>query len=360
MIALVYHGPLDFRCDTETDPTIIDAGDAIVAVEMAAICGSDLHVWRGAETGLDQGTVVGHEMTGRVVAISRGVERLKIGDRVMCPFSTSCGECFFCLRGLSARCERGQLFGWVERGRGLHGAQAEFVRVPLADATLSKVPDDLGPMQALVLGDVLATGWHCARMAEVKAGDVCAVIGLGPVGLMAVLAAREQGAERVFAIDSVTERLELAASIGAQPVDARETPPIEVVRAATQGRGADSVLEAVGSAAAGSLAFELVRAGGTIAVVGVHHEASFPFSPGAAYDRNLTFRIGRCPARSLMTELIPVARRQRRAIEALFTHRVGLEHAPDAYAMFDTRREGCIKVALVPGIPASPEDRKAK
>ncbi len=358
MIALAYHGPGDFRCDTVTDPTIVDDGDAIVAVDLAAICGSDLHVWRGAETGLDQGTVVGHEMTGRVVAIGPGVRGLAIGDRVMCPFSTSCGECFYCARGLSARCERGQLFGWVERGRGLHGAQAEFVRVPLADTTLLKVPDDLGPMQALVLGDVLATGWHCARMADVKSGEVCAVIGLGPVGLMAVLAAREQGAERVLAIDSVPERLALAATLGAEPVDARVTPPLEAVRAATAGRGADSVLEAVGSVAAGSLAFELVRAGGTIAVVGVHHEASIPFSPGAAYDRNLTFRIGRCPARSVMDELIPIARRHRVAIEALFTHRVGLENGPAAYAMFDARCEGCIKVALVPGTTATPHDRK--
>ena len=346
MIALAYHGPGDFRCDTVPDPSILEDGDAIVAVELAAICGSDLHVWRGAETGIDQGTVVGHEMTGRVVAIGRSVRGLAIGDRVMCPFTTSCGECFFCARGLSARCERGQLFGWVEHGRGLHGAQAEYMRVPLAAATLVKVPDDLGPMQALALGDVLATGWHCARMAEVTAGDVCAVIGLGPVGLMAVLAAREQGAERVLAIDSVPERLALAKTLGAEPVDARVTPPLGAVRAATAGRGADAVLEAVGSAAAGTLAFELVRAGGTVAVVGVHHEASIPFSPGAAYDRNLTFRIGRCPARSVMDELIPVARRHRTAIEALFTHRVGFEHGPAAYAMFDARREGCIKVAL--------------
>ena len=348
MIALAYHGPADFRCDTVDDPAILEDGDAIVAVDLAAICGSDLHVWRGSETGLDPGTVLGHEMTGRVVATGRGVRRLKIGDRVMCPFSTSCGDCFFCARGLSARCERGLLFGWVERGRGLHGAQAELVRVPLADSTLLEVPDDLGPMQALVLGDVLATGWHCARMAEVGPGSVCVVIGCGPVGLMAVLAAHEQGAERVFAIDTVPERLALAARIGAEPLDARVTPPLDVVRDATAGRGADAVLEAVGSRASGELAFELVRAGGTIAVVGVHHEASFPFSPGAAYDRNLTFRIGRCPARSLMAELIPVARRHAGLFDALFTHRVRFEDGPAAYAMFDARRDGCIKVALVP------------
>jgi threonine dehydrogenase-like Zn-dependent dehydrogenase len=345
MRAVTYQAPGDLRVERVPDPLLLAPTDAIVAVSLAAICGSDLHVWHGREHGLDPGTVMGHEFLGTVVEVGAEVSRLRPGDRVVSPFTTSCGVCFYCHRGLSARCSRGQLFGWVQDGAGLHGGQAELVRVPLADSTLVSLPEDLAAEAGLVLGDVLATGFHCAVLARVEPGTVAAVVGLGPVGLMAVLAARELGAARVFAIDSVPERLDLAVRMGAEPVPLGEGTG-ELLREATGGRGPDAVLEAVGTEGAARLAFDLVRPGGTIGAVGVHHEAAFPFSPGQAYDKNLTVSIGRCPARHYMERLIPVAQRRQADLRSLFTHRVGLDQTPAAYRTFDTKAEGCIKVAL--------------
>ncbi len=347
MQALTYHAPGDFRVEAVADPALLAPEDVLVQVELAGICGSDLHVWHGRETGLDGGTVMGHEMVGRILEVGAAVTRFRLGDLVVAPFTTSCAACFYCRTGLTARCERGQLFGWVERGRGLHGLQAELARIPLADSTLMRGPEGLGLGATLLLGDVLATGFHCARQAGIGPGSVCAVLGCGPVGLMAILAARELGAERVFALDLVPERLERARSLGAEPVEAGREPA-GPIREQTGGRGVDAVLEAIGSPESGRLAFELVRPGGTISAVGVHHEPSFPFSPGQAYDKNLTWRIGRCPARAYMEELVPLARKHEAALAALFTHILPLEDGPAAYRMFAERRDGCLKIALKP------------
>lgn len=351
MRALTYHGIHDLRIERVPDPALLAPTDAIVAVRLAAICGSDLHVWHGRETGLDQGTVMGHEFLGEVVEAGSAVSRFRRGDRVVSPFTTSCGACFYCTHALPARCTAGQLFGWVERGAGLHGGQAELVRVPLADSTLLGLPPDLAAEAGLLLGDVLATGYHCAVMGGITGGSSCAVIGCGPVGLMAVLSAQELGAGQVFAVDTVPERLALAASLGAVPVDLREGNAIAAIRSATSGRGVDASLEAVGTPDASRIAFELVRPGGTIAAVGVHHEAAFPFSPGAAYDKNLTYRIGRCPVRHYMERLLPIARMREAALASLFTHRLPLDEAPKGYRIFDAKLNGCIKVALVPATP---------
>ena len=348
MRAVTYREPGVVRSETVPDAEIVADTDVLVRVEAAGICGSDLHVYLGRERGLDAGTVLGHEFLGRIVATGPRVARFRVGDRVVSPFTTSCGRCFYCTRGLTARCLEGQLFGWVENGAGLHGGQAEAVRVPLADSTLVAAPDDLGAEAALLLGDVLTTGWHAARGAEAGPGVVCAVIGCGPVGLAAVLCARELGADTVLAIDTVDERLALAQSFGAIPVDARFGPAADRVRAETDGRGADAVLEAVGSPDAARLAFELVRPGGTISVVGVHHEPHFAFSPAQAYDKNLTYRSGRCPARALMEVVLPLARRREADLERIFTHRAALADGPAAYEMFAARRDGCIKVLLGP------------
>jgi threonine dehydrogenase-like Zn-dependent dehydrogenase len=348
MKALTYHGVHRVCHEDAPDPELQQATDAIVEVELAGICGSDLHVYHGRETGLDPGTVLGHEFVGRVVATGAGVRGFASADRVASPFSTSCGHCYHCTLGLSARCREGHLFGWVQGGVGLHGGQARYVRVPLADATLCHLPEDIGLEAALLLCDVLPTGHYCASMAGVAAGGTYAVIGCGPVGLMTLLAARELGAERLYAIDAIDERLAFAARLGATPVDTRRTDPVQILRSATEGRGADAVLEAVGSPEAGRLAFELVRAGGTISAVGVHHETAFAFSPAQAYDLNLTYRIGRCPARSLMEGLVPLARRRQADLAALFTHRLPLASGPEAYELFDRKRDGCIKVGLTP------------
>ncbi|HEX7023710.1 MAG TPA: alcohol dehydrogenase family protein [Gemmatimonadales bacterium] len=346
MRALTYHAPKDLRVERVPDPVIREPTDVIVRVRLAGICGSDLHVWHGRETGLDAGTVMGHEFLGEIVAAGPEVARFRSGDRVVSPFTTSCGACFYCARQLPARCTRGQLFGWVEHGRGLHGGQAELVRVPLADTTLLRVPAGLAPEAALLLGDVLATGHHCAVMGGVSPGSTCAVIGCGPVGLMAVLSAVELGAGPVFALDTVPERLARAARFGAIPLDIGAGDPVGRIRAATEGRGVDSALEAVGSEAASRLAFEAVRPGGTVAAVGVHHEAAFPFSPGAAYDKNLTYRIGRCPARLYMERLLPLAQRRAADLAGLFTHRLPLDQAAAGYRLFDAHTDGCIKVAV--------------
>lgn len=353
MRALTFHGGRDVRCEDVPDPRIVAPTDAIVRVERTAVCGSDLHVYHERERGLDRGTVMGHEFTGTVLETGRDVARFRPGDRVVSPFTTSCGDCFFCRDGLTARCVRGQLYGWVENGEGLHGAQAEAVRVPLADATLFAIPEGVDADAALLLGDVLATGWFCAEMAEPRRHPDVAVVGCGPVGLMGVLGARAQGARRVFAIDRVPERLALAERFGAIPVDPGADPgadPVAALREATGGRGADAVMELVGSPGAGRLAWKLVRPGGTIAVVGVHNEPEWPFTPAEAYDKNLTFRVGRCPVRRLMPGLARALAEGALGArpEEIVTHRFPLERGPDAYRLFDRRQDGCIKVVLRP------------
>ena len=353
MRALTFHGLHDLRVDQVADPAILSPTDVIVAIRFAAICGSDLHVWHGRESGLDQGTVMGHEFLGEIVETGSAVTRFRRGDRVVSPFTTSCGACFYCSNGLPARCTQGQLFGWVERGIGLHGGQAELVRVPLADSTLFPIPEELEPEAALLLGDVLATGYHAAVMGGVGNGSTCAVIGSGPVGLMAVVSAVELGAGQVFVLDTIPERLAFAARLGAIPVDLGDGDPVASIRNATSGRGVDAALEAVGSPAATRIAFDLVRPGGTIAAVGVHHEAAFPFPPGAAYDKNLTYRIGRCPVRHYMERLLPVARKRHTELAALFTHCLPLAQAQEGYRIFADKLDGCIKVALVPQLPGS-------
>jgi len=334
-------------------PELVDPSDAIVEVELAGICGSDLHPYEGRERGLDLGTTMGHELTGRVVAVGDEVVTLAPGDAVMSPFSTSCGVCPSCRRGLSARCSRGALLGWIERGRGLEGAQAERVRIPLADGTLVHRPPDLSPTEALLLGDVVATGFFATERAGVNAESRVAVVGLGAVGLAAVLAARHAGAALVLGYDAVASRLELAASFGATVVpiadDAGRPRPIADLAAAARrgtGEGVDVVVEAVGSPDATRLAVSLLRPGGHLSIAGVHAEPAFDLSPTLAYDLNVTLSLGRCPARSRLEALSAVQRSARLPLERLVTHRVPLDAAPDAYRMFAERRDGCIKVVL--------------
>ena len=309
MRAITFHAEGEVRVESVPDPRIVDPGDAIVRVERTAVCGSDLHVYHGRETGLDQGCVMGHEFLGEVVEAGADAG-VPVGTRVVSPFTTSCGGCFHCRSGLTSRCSRGQIFGWVEEGAGLHGAQAELVRVPLAASSLVAVPDDVDPDAALLVGDVLATGWHCAANGDVGPGKVVAVIGCGPVGLLATVAALELGAERVFAVDGVDRRRELATGFGGTGLDAGDAA-IAAVLEATDGRGADVVLEAVGGSSGARSAVDMVRAGGVISSVGVQTEDGFAFSPIEAYDKNLTLRFGRCPARHYAERLLDWLRETR-------------------------------------------------
>ncbi len=349
MHAVTFRSPFEVAWVEVADPALAEPTDAVVRVELAAICGSDLHVYRGVETGLDAGTVLGHEFLGTVAAVGSAVQRHRVGDRVISPFSANCGDCWFCRRGLTSRCEHSQLFGWVQDGRGLHGGQAGFVRVPHADATLVAVPADVGLEPALLVGDVLATGFHAAAQGEVGAGDVVVVLGLGPVGLCALLGSRDRGAGVVFGVDSVPERLALAARYGGVPLDRTAQDVEAAVRAATGGRGADVVIEAVGHADATGLAWRLVRSGGTLSVPGVHNERAFALSPGQLYDKNLTYRTGRAPVRAAMPELLLRLRRGDLDLAALISHRLPMADAAHGYALFDRKLDRCTKVLLVPG-----------
>ena len=346
MRALTFHGIEDVRLTQVPDPTLVDPRDALVIPLRAAICGSDLHAVQGREKGLDPGTVLGHEIYGEVLEVGSDVQGIRPGDRVVAPFTTSCGECPPCLSGLTARCELGQLFGWSSNGQGLQGTQADLLRVPLADSTLVSVPPGVSGARALLSGDVLSTGMFCALQAGAADCQVLAVVGAGPVGLMAALCALHLGAAQVFVLDSIAERLELAARFGATPLSIVDGAAERELLALTEGRGVDAVCECVGSPAASRASIDLLRPGGTLSAVGVHTEVSFAFSPGEAYDKNLTYRAGRCPARALMDTTLPLALDPSWPLEELFTHRVPLEHGAEAYRIFGAREEGCVKVLL--------------
>ncbi|MDH3270530.1 MAG: alcohol dehydrogenase catalytic domain-containing protein [Gemmatimonadota bacterium] len=348
MKAITFQSVETLRFEDVPDAELVDDTDVLVGVRAAGICGSDLHPYFGREVGLDVGTVMGHELLGDVIEVGSGVTGFSVGDRVVAPFTTSCGSCFFCASGLTARCLRGQLFGWVEQGQGLHGAQAELVRVPLADGTLVSVPDGLDDAVGLLAGDILSTATFGADLAGVGRGDVVAVVGCGPVGLLAIVTALDRGAARVVAVDSVPTRLETAELFGATAVSFETDDPRTVVDEATEGRGADAAIEAVGSAAATRAAADLLRPGGRLAALGVHTEAHLALSPGEMYDRNLSYAAGRCPARRYMPASLELALRNADLIASLISHRLPLSEGVEAYRRFAAREPGWNKVVLLP------------
>jgi threonine dehydrogenase-like Zn-dependent dehydrogenase len=346
MKALTFTGIERISYETIADPSIVATTDVVVKVKLCAICGSDLHVYHGRETGCDHHTAMGHEFVGEVVEVGKEIRQLQVGDLVMCPFTTSCGHCYFCQRGLTCRCVHSQLFGWVEKGKGLQGGQAEFVRVPLADTTLMKIPPGISLEEGLLLGDILSTGFYCAHQAEIKPADVHVVVGCGPVGLLAVLGASQYGSEKLYAIDTIPERLAMAARLGATVINASSQNPQAVIHDVTEGRGADAVMEAVGSKGAGALAYDLVRPGGIISTVGVCTDDQFAFSPVQAYNKNLTYKVGRCPARFMMEQLVPWVQEKRFDSTAIITHRMKLSEGVHGYDIFANKKENCLKVVL--------------
>lgn len=345
MRGVCFRGVGEVAWQEVAEPRLEVPTDAIVAVEMAGLCGSDLHPYFGREAGLDPGTVMGHEFVGRVLDVGSAVKDVCPGDRVYAPFSTSCGACATCRTGLTSRCEHGQLFGWISAGVGLHGGQAERVRVPLADGTLKPVPDELSPEAALLLGDNFSTACYCADLAAIRADGVTVVIGCGSVGLLGILAARLKGAGAIVAVDPVPERRARATTLGAVAVE----PGPEVARTVASlggARGADSVMEFVGLPAAQRLAWEVLRPGGVMAVIGCHSAASFAFSPAEAYDKNLTYRTGRCPARHYMEQLTERVVREMPHITQVVTHRFAPADCAHAYDVFAHQRDGCIKAVF--------------
>jgi threonine dehydrogenase-like Zn-dependent dehydrogenase len=344
--ALTFHGKENIQFESIPDPKVSVGGDAIVKVILTCICGSDLHVYHERERGMDHGTAMGHEFVGEVVEAGNDVKRFQVGDLVMSPFTTNCGECFYCRIGLTCRCERGELYGWVEKGNGLQGGQAEYVRVPMADSTLMKIPEGVSLEEGLLLGDIFSTGFYCAHQAGIKSNETQVIVGCGPVGIMAIFGARELGAGNLFAVDSVASRLQMAKELGATPIDFSKQNPREVIYEHTHGRGADAVMELVGNQAAGNLAYDLLRPGGTISAVGVCTDAHLSFSPTQAYDKNISYKVGRCPARYFMDQLIPIVQQKKYPIAKIFSHRMKLEEGKRGYDIFANRKDDCMKVVM--------------
>ncbi|MDR9418187.1 alcohol dehydrogenase family protein [Gracilimonas sp.] len=351
MKAITFEGIRKIKIAEVPEPRIQDSRDVIIRVERGALCGSDMHVYNGRETGIDEGTVMGHEFTGTVMETGKEVSNFKQGDRVASPFTLNCGDCFYCKKGLSARCEKSRLFGWVENGIGLQGVHTKYVRVPFGDSTLVKLPDEISWETGVLMGDNFPTGYFCAEMAEIKPDQtyiVIGVIGCGPIGLMTIISTFLQGAENVFAVDLLQNRLKKAKQLGAIPINTNDKSWKEVVNEYTEGRGFDGVMEAVGSAATMKLAFDMVRPGGILASVGVQAYEQLPFNPPGLYDKNITMKFGRCPARSYMEKLIPLVQKEQLDLTTVITHTFSLEEGVEAYRLFDEQKDECIKVLLKP------------
>ena len=394
MRALCFHGKNDIRCDTVPDPIIQNPGDVIIKVTSCAICGSDLHIFDGVIPGMESGDVLGHETMGEVVEAGADVKNLKIGDRVVVPFTISCGECFFCKRGFFSGCERSNpnyktaeklwghspagLFGYSHILGGYPGGQAEYLRVPYADVGPIKVPNSLTDDQVLFLSDIFPTGFMAADNCNIQQGDTVAVWGCGPVGLFAIRSAFMLGAERVIAIDTVPERLALARDAGAVIVDFKEDDVYEKINDLTAGRGADTCIDAVGSeadptASADSIldrikvatfmgtdrphvlrqAINCCRNFGTVSIVGVYGGFLDKIPMGSAINRGLTFRMAQTPVQHYLPRLL--ARIEAGEIDPSFviTHHASLEDGPKMYKTFRDKKDGCVKVVLKPGMPAT-------
>lgn len=343
MRALVYHGPRDIRCDVVADPDPGDVHGAIVQVESAGICGSDLHIYAGDGFVPTEGFSVGHEAVGIVVETGSAVHRFRPGDRVLVAAGAGCGVCTGCRTAGLRECESGAgIFGI---GMGLGGAQAEALAVPGADMNLMALTDDLTDDQALLLTDNLPTGWFGAARADIEPGAVVAVVGLGPVGQMAVDSAFVMGASRVLAIDRVGARLAAAAEVGAEPV-VSDVDTVARVLEATAGRGADAVVEAVGREETVRLAIDLVRVGGTVSVVGVPIADEMRYPLKSAFGRNVTLRIGLADIHGSWPALLPLVRSGRIRPERVVTDQMPLAEGARAYARFAARDDGVLKVVL--------------
>ena len=346
MRAVVFRGVGDVRVTDVPDPAIVEPDDAIVRVTRTAICGSDLHFFHG-KAPIEPGDVIGHEAVGVVEAVGTGVKGFEAGDRVVVAFNIACGRCWFCDRGETQLCDDFRNLGAGAFGGSLAGAQASRVRVPVADVNLLAIPDDVEDERALFVGDILTTGLYAASLAAIEPADTVAVVGCGPVGFFCIQAARMFGAGRVFGIDLEAGRLELAASVGAVPVNARERHPATALAEATDGRGADVVVEAVGTPSAFESAVGMVRRGGRVVVVGVYAGESVELQLGVYWARALTIRFsGICPVHAWWERAMDEVIAGRVDPSPLISHRLPLEEAAHGYAMFD-RREAT-KVVLLP------------
>lgn len=395
MRALTWQEPGKVEVIDVPKPTIQDPTDAIIRVTSTAICGSDLHLYGVLGPYLGKGDVLGHEFMGIVEETGSQVTNLVPGDRVVVPFNISCGKCWMCSRGFFAQCETTQntkydkgasLFGFSKMYGEVPGGQAEYVRVPHADFGPVKVPEGFADERALYLSDILPTAWQGVKWANVPKGGSLAIIGAGPVGQLAVRSAIQQGnAEQIIVVDLVDERLELARDWGAQTIDLREVKSVgDVIRDLTAGRGADSVLDAVGMEAHGNpvrekvintvgklpgvvaqplinkagidrtaalmSAIDGVRRAGTVSLSGVYGGNADPMPMMKMFDKGIRMTMGQCHVRQWTDELSDILFQDEYVlgVEQLATHHVGLSQAASAYDMFQKKHDGCIKVVLDP------------
>ena len=342
---MVYRGELDVRVEDVPEPSLVDPGDAIVRVHKAAICGSDLHFFHGRVPGVFEGTVVGHEYVGSVVAVGDEVTRFSVGDEVVGSFQIACGTCAACEGGRFNHCDSLGVLGYGIFVGDLAGAQAEYVRIPHADVNLLAVPSGLTSEQALFAGDILTTGWYAAGIAPVTPGDSVVVIGAGPVGTFAQMAAHAMGARTVVAVDRVASRLSLAAELGSVPVNGAERSVPVAVEDILGGSMADVVIETVGLPPALVSAIDCVRAGGTVSVIGVHTEFEVPLPLANLFTRNVTLRFGgSCNVQGWWEEALRAVQRGTADPVRIVTHRLPLDDAAEGYRLFDTKE--AMKVVL--------------
>jgi 2-desacetyl-2-hydroxyethyl bacteriochlorophyllide A dehydrogenase len=337
------------------DPKVQGPDEAIVRVTTAGVCGSDLHIVHGRDPGIRMGTIMGHEFIGVIEETGSSVTAFKRGDRVLAPFTINCGDCFYCARGIPARCVRSFCFGFVsEDGSGLEGSQSELVRVPLASATLLAVPEQhmdgavLTDEEVLFLGDIFSTAYSTAEAAAIQKGDTVTVVGCGPVGLLSILAAQLFEPSRIIAVDSIEYRLAKAREFGAITMKPEPEQVLQMVRDYTDGRGADAVLEAVGHPSALDLAIHVIRPGGVVSIAGYHTQSTYSLPIQKAYTKNLTMKIGRCNARKYMEKLLPLVLQHRVPLTSIITHVLPLSDAVNGYEIFSERRDNAIKVLLKP------------
>ncbi|AMV36462.1 zinc-dependent alcohol dehydrogenase [Planctomyces sp. SH-PL62] len=389
MRALCWHGKGDVRVDTVPDPTIEKPGDAIIKITSTCICGSDLHLYDGYMPTMEAGDVLGHEPMGVVVEVGKDVRKLKKGDRVVVPFTLSCGECWYCKRGEFSLCDTsnpnaevarkamGQspagLLGYSHMLGGFPGGQAEYLRVPYADIGPQVIPDGLPDEQVVFLSDIFPTGYMAAENAQIQKGDTVAIWGCGPVGQFVIRSAWLLGAGRVIAIDTVPERLEMARQGKAETIDFMEKDVYETLMEMTKGKGPDSCIDAVGAEAhgTGSIgamvdkakaavglatdrpaalrdAIMCCRKGGTVSIPGVYIGFLDKLPMGAAMNKGLTFKMGQTHTQRYTKPLLEKI--QSGAIDPSFviTHEVPLEKAPEMYKTFRDKQDNCIKVVLKP------------
>ncbi|HEX7795486.1 MAG TPA: zinc-dependent alcohol dehydrogenase [Vicinamibacterales bacterium] len=389
MKALVWHGKNDVRIERVPDPKILNPRDAIVRITSSAICGSDLHLLDGVMPTMQTGDVLGHEFMGEVVEVGPGNTRLKVGDRVVVPFTIACGRCFFCKSQLWSLCDNSNpnawmaeklygysgsgLFGYSHLTGGYAGGQAQFARVPFADVGPLKIPDGIPDEKVLFLSDILPTGYMAAENCEIKPGDVIAIWGCGPVGQMAIKSAWLLGAERVIAIDTVPERLRMAADSGlAEVINYEQEDVFDRIKTMTGGRGPDACIDAVGLEAHGATfdaylddvkmsaflatdrpsalrqAIHACRKGGIVSIPGVYggYLDKIPF--GAAFQKGLTLKMGQTHMMRYMRPLLERIQDGELDPSSVITHRVALDEAPNAYKIFRDKQDGCIKVVLKP------------